>query len=242
MFAYTHIFYTKLVERAATVDSLIVLGSVLPDIALTGIIGWDDLHKKEMESNNFRKFVKTKYQSFVNFAADIQRHNELDYLSHQEYKGGKGFAYQFQTTDMVEFVGKACGVDRENAVLKAHNFLESAVEMMVLQDNIYLKSILKDFVEKADIAGLSIVLADYFTVNKHEVENKINEFLTLFMKYDLSKFNDWIPLWNELNHYFFNKDIDNEYAKKALKLSLEIVTPKYREFIDFAVRNTKYTL
>ena len=45
MFFHTHVYYSKKVDKS--LDPLKVVGSFLPDLALTGVITWDDLHKKK---------------------------------------------------------------------------------------------------------------------------------------------------------------------------------------------------
>src|ERR1035437_7836566 len=99
MLFHTHVYYSKRVDQ--NLDPLKVVGSFLPDLALAGVITWDDLHKKK-NILEFFEYVKKSNPEYESLLRGINYHNTLDYYTHVEYKGiTPGYAYSSIPNEML---------------------------------------------------------------------------------------------------------------------------------------------
>ncbi len=124
MFFHTHYYHLK--QHVSDVSPLMAFGCVLPDLSLTKIINFDELHKEKLLS----EFIK-------NLDSDIEKgiryHNTLDYYSHIRYQNNEpGFAYLNIPNKLPLLVEKSLGIEKKVAHVVAHNFIEAGLEFQLL--------------------------------------------------------------------------------------------------------------
>lgn len=91
MFHHTHSYLASKLYKSQ--DPFLLLGSILPDIAVTKIIKWTGgLHGKR-SVNKFTKFIN-KNPGYDWLLKGVIAHNVIDDFTHKNYKGETGYAFQ----------------------------------------------------------------------------------------------------------------------------------------------------
>jgi len=233
MFFHTHVYYSKRVDK--NLDPLKVVGSFLPDLALTGIITWDDLHKKK-GILDFFEYVEKKNPEYKSLLKGINYHNTLDYYTHVEYKNSTpGYAYSSIPDEMPLLLEKAFNVDFERAKTSSHNCIESGVEYYLLHDDPSLANLVKNAIERIDKEKLAKLLAEFYKKDEKIMLKALNKLFSFATDYNLSTLNGWLSLWVEISKFYLKKEADPKLTKEALELSFKITKATYKEFIEFSI-------
>lgn len=234
MFHHAHIYIAS--KLYGSIDPLLLIGGFLPDLAVTKIIKWDEGLHGEKSDKKFSDYIKTKHQSLINLANGVHAHNILDDFTHIEYITKPGYAFQ-NNEDVVKLVGQYYGLDEESAKRKAHNFLESAVDILLLNEKPEIQEMLKSAVKNVDQYNLAESLADYFEIDKDKLHEAIVFYFELFTRYDFSKKENWILFWAGLEKLLEMKNIGDQSREKLLDKSIEIVENTYQDFLSYAIKN-----
>ena len=238
MFFHTHVYYSKKVDE--NLDSLKVIGSMLPDFALTSVITWDNLHKKK-DILDFSSYIEKSEPDFVSLLKGINYHNTVDYLTHVKYKNTIGYAYNSITPKLISLVSKVFLVDEKRARISSHNCIESGVEFYLLNDNPDLAQLVKDSIKEINKQKLAKVLATFYKKSEKEMLDNLNILFSFATNYDLKDIDGWVMLWSDLNKFYLKKEANKDLVKEAIQLSLEITKNTYKEFIETAIssKNTE---
>ena len=233
MYFHTHVYYSK--RKNPNLTPLEVIGSMIPDLALTSAITWDDLHKKENLLDFFDYVEKTK-PSFAPLLRGLNYHNTLDYFTHTKYKNSTpGYAYASITPELEDLVKKGFNVSDERVRASSHNAIESGVEFHILKDDPSLRDLVKDSINEADMEGLSKLLGSFFKKPENEMLKSLHILFSFATKYELVKLDGWVDLFEELNRYYLKAETNRDLARKALELSFEITKNTYKEFIESSI-------
>ena len=232
MFFHTHVYYSKRVDP--NLDSLKVIGSILPDLALTSLITWDDLHKRK-GILDFSSYIEKSNPSLASLLRGINYHNTLDYFTHISYKNKIGYAYSGITPELISLVAKALSVDEKRAFISSHNCIESAVEYYLLRKDPSLAKLIKDSLRETDIEFLAKTMAGYYGKSQNEMLDAINKLFSFATQYDLTNIDGWIKLFIDLNKYYLKVDVDKSLTKQVIKLSLDLTKNTYKEFIETVI-------
>ncbi len=215
-------------------DPLILVGGILPDSAVTKTIGWaGGLHGLE-ERNKFHQFVLEKYPDYINLAKGVIGHNVLDDFTHLEYLTKPGYAFQ-HNKELVKLVSKYYGLPVDNATGKAHNYIESGVDILLLKDQPAFQAQLKAAIKKIDQKQISLILADFFKIDLAETEQNLKAYFDLFTKYDFSKVSNWNLFWQELEVWFKLEDIGQEKRQILLDESINVVLDTHQDFLAYSI-------
>lgn len=234
MYTNTHVYFVQ-EKLKALPSNLLTVGSFLPDIALTRIIGWEDLHNKETISKFQTTIQKTK-PKFRDLGAGINYHFLLDEVTHKGYKNGTGYAYQCITPELVKLVSQAFYINDEcTAKTVAHNIIEIAVDSFVVKENPELLKHIKDAVQSVDINQIGELLSSFFNIKDQKTTSTLTSFFSLMTKYDTRSVDDCIGLCKEVNKLLFNKSLNDNKAKRSLLLARELVKDSYHEFLNFSI-------
>lgn len=231
MFHHAHSY---IAARLYSEEPLVLVGSMLPDIAVTKIIPWQEggLHGEEA-NKKFRKYIEEKYPEYIDLANGINAHNILDDTSHLEYHGEPGYAFQ-NNKKITELISEAYELPEDNAKGKAHNYIESAVDIMLLNKIPEVQTKLRLAVNQIDRNKLAEVLAEYFTLEVEDVLKAINQFLDLFTKYDFKQKDNWNNFWQDLEELLALKKISTEKRNILLTESVNIVEKNFDEYLEYS--------
>lgn len=233
MFHHTHVYVaTKLYQSK---DPLLILGSFLPDLAVMGIIKWDGGLHGAKSTASFSKFIQ-KYPSSTSLYKGVLAHNILDDYTHTNYHGVPGYAFQ-NNDKLVNQIKKYYDLDKDRAKGIAHNYIESAVDIMLLKDHSEVQGLIKKIVKTKTRDEIINLCSSYFKIDKNEFSKALLEFYTLFTKYDFAKKNSWLLFWKDLEELLSLKDIGVENREVLLNKALNIVENTYNDFLNFSIQN-----
>ncbi len=238
MFANAHVFVAQQI-LSSKIDSLAIIGSFLPDVALMKLISWDDLHKEET-LQEFTSFLRKTNPDYLPLSAGISCHIVLDNLSHSYYKNAVGYAYQYATPEFMNLVSQATlSDDPKITKIKTHSFIETAVDMLLLQQYPELRETMRNAVTKTNIKEISKLISGFFTLDKQQCHKAITDYFTLMTVYDLNKMGDYIALWNALNKLLFDKGINEVKTEEAITIAINLVKDSYQEYLNTAIEKGK---
>ncbi len=216
-------------------DKLLLTGSFLPDIAVLKIIDWDKsgMHGREA-AKRFKDYIEKHHSDYLSLAKGVIAHNILDDFSHFDYNGGKGYAY-INNKELVKKTSQYYGDDGKLGLRKAHNFIESAVDILLLQkqSDIYTKIV--DATEKVDKNALAKVVGEFFGIDESKTEQTLTEYFALINSHDLCNKNNWIFLWQKLNKLMGLRNLEDKQILDLLDTGIASVTPTFTQFMDFAL-------
>ena len=214
-------------------DPLLLIGSILPDIAITKIITWDKGLHGEENNLKFKIFIEENYPDFINLAKGVNAHNILDDTSHLEYHRKPGYAFQ-NNKELVSLIGEAYKIDEVNAAGKAHNYIESAVDIMFLSDKPNWQEILKEGINNYNSKELAVVIGKYFKIDEMRFYHAIEDFFNLFTKYNFEKLDEWNSFWMDLEKLLSLKDIGYHKRSELLENAVSIVEKSYNDYLEYS--------
>lgn len=231
MFHNTHTYFAS--KLCKSHDNLLLLGSILPDIAVTGIIKWEGgLHGQE-SLDNLSRFIKRR-PAYLNLYKGIHTHNIIDDFAHTNYIGGTGYAYQ-NNEELVKLVAEYYDLDKKGAQGKAHNYIESGVDILLLQEYPHIPNQIKRAIQRTDEKELSRFLGSYFNIDKNRFLDALLQFFDQFTKYDLTKEDNWNLLWADLENLLSLKNIGNQKRKQLIQKSITVVKNTYHDFLKYSL-------
>lgn len=232
MFFNTHAFVAEKTYNSKS--NLLVIGSILPDIAITKIIGWEEgLHGVE-NANKFAGFLIKNNPSLKDLGKGVLSHCVLDDYSHIDYNGKAGYAYQ-NNKELVKLVKKFYKIDRKSAEVKAHNYIESAVDILLLKKNPNIENEIKKSINELDKPQTIKTVSKYFKIKNNKLEVAMETYFNLMIKNNLSNITGWLTFWEDLEEAMNLRKITDQQKMELLNLSISIVAPSYEEFINFAI-------
>ncbi|MDD5015355.1 MAG: hypothetical protein PHW73_09730 [Atribacterota bacterium] len=235
MFFHTHVYYSKRIDK--NLDPLRVVGSFLPDLALTGVITWDDLHKKK-NILEFFDYVKKNNAEYKSLLKGINYHNTLDYYTHLKYKNKiPGYAYANIPTEMPPLLEKALGITPQRAISSSHNCIEGGVEYHLLHDDPDLRDLVKKSISQIDKENLAKLFADFFKKDQAVMLKAMNKLFSFATDYDFETVGGWLKLWTDMNKFYLNKETNSAMATQAMEMSFKITKDTYREFIEYTINS-----
>jgi hypothetical protein len=215
-------------------DSLLIIGSFLPDIAITKIFEWDKgLHGKE-NANQFIKFLQKEEPQFDFLGKGVLAHCIVDDYSHLEYAGGTGFAYQ-NNKKLAALIKRYYKVDDTLALKKAHNFIEIGVDISLLNDYPQIYSEVNEALENTNKLKISQVLGKYFNMDSQKIHTATKIYFELITKNDLTIKESWILLWKDLSKMMKLNDIKDEEIQLLIDEGVNIVKNTYKDYLNFCV-------
>lgn len=232
MFHNTHLYFASKLYKSD--DPLLLVGSFLPDLAVTKIIKWEGgLHGVESD-DNFNLFIQDKFPEYSRLALGVHAHNILDDFTHLKYITEPGYAFQ-NNEEITKMIGDYYDLNNESARGKAHNFIESAVDILLLKEFPDTQDQLREVIKKINHKQLAIILSAYFKTDRDLMLDSVTKFFDLFTKYDFSKEVNWILFWADLEELLDLNDIGNDKRKKLLDKSIDIVKDTYQDFLSYSI-------
>ena len=232
MFHYTHSYIAARLYKSQS--DLLLVGSIIPDLAVMGIIKWQGgLHGGEAVKN-FSQFIQG-HPDYLDLYRGVLAHNILDDFTHIDYKGEIGYAFQ-NNQELADLIGKYYELNDDKwSIGKAHNFIESAVDILLLNEDPTAQDKLKKAIKTVNRKKLSELFSDYFNIDKSEFLESISQFFDLFTKYDFTKEENWVLFWEDLEKLMSLKDIGSQKRKELLDKSISIVKNTYKDFLNYSL-------
>jgi hypothetical protein len=172
----THIYFYSLIFP---VDTGGVLGAIFPDTNLLTGFRWAITHKNTVSFHD--SLSPDERASFLSFAWGMMTHGVdsegLDYYGDEKYGDfEKGYAY-FKGREIVDDVIRACRVPPEIGLWKAHNFIEMAIENLVVRRQPRLSQWAETAFRDEDYIGaLSLTLPRFYPLDASHFQSGITRF------------------------------------------------------------------
>ncbi len=232
MFPLTHIYCSKQIANNA--KTLLLYGSVFSDIPVVGIIDWDIMETKTEE---FSGYIKKNYPGLIDFAEGLLLHEKpigIDRFVH----GKNGYAYvkgKKILKQIKEYFPK-------NSLTTAHNFIEFAVEILLVENTPNLINEIKPILKTANdnINQISEVFSEFFNLEIGKTKNSIEEFNNFLLKMDLSSRDKSIQFYTHLINKLKKNNYSEEVIKKLLTESIDCVKEDYYEFFQDVIVKCKF--
>ncbi len=227
MFFNAHTYYS--IKRNSDVaEPMRIVGALLADSALTGVISWTDLHNKTA----IKDFAESLGKDEAPLGNGLMDHYELDLRSHDTFQNDAGYAFSHQTQRLRELVAQACGFDTpEQARGIAHNFIEAGVDVNLLRSDGHVQGLVRESLSAVDIELISKYVADFFKANPADTRTKLTAYIDLLVKYDLRDLDEWVKLWVEIISLLLKKKADDHAIREVLQLAVELTAKDYQKVI-----------
>lgn len=232
MFLNTHTYVASKLYKSN--ESLLLVGSILPDIAVTKVIKWEGgLHGRE-STDKFFQFIHQKYPDYLNLSKGVFTHSIVDDFSHHNYQGKTGYAYQ-NNEELSKLVSKYYGLDEEAARGKAHNYIENGVDILLLRENPTVQGQIRQAIKQTNREQLAQLLGQYFQIDQGKFLTALRQFFNLFTKYDFTKESSWVFLWSDLEELLSLRKTRDQDRQDLLHKSIDIVKNNYKEFLNYSL-------
>jgi hypothetical protein len=233
MYSHTHVFFLNKIE--INPSPLAVIGSFIADVALMGIIGWDDLHKKDI-LEMFQNFINETRPELRDLGKGIMCHFMVDEISHNRYKNDIGYAYKNITPELIKLASQSFQIEDDKVARGiAHNAIELAVNSFMLEKNPKIINEIKDAISAVDKEAIANILSLFLKLNKEKTTSALNNYLLLVAKYDTRNAKDYVELCNDTNILIFNKTVNKDKTKQLMLYSKDLVKDSYQEFLNSSI-------
>lgn len=222
MFTMTHMYFSyELLEKSHAVT----LGAMFPDTFIFSTLTYQQTHSNARE---LVAFCKAKYPQYISFAQSVLLHETLDYFGDKNWEdSGVGYCF-INGRDLVSDIMRVYGTQDESfAVFKAHNFIEMAIQVLLVETYPELPGLFREAInDKAIIAELSSMLGEYYGVDSEVIERSFLRFPTV-VEYDDPSPNNMIAKSNLQTLIKNKKTIDIEDGIKLISQAREILLFEY---------------
>lgn len=221
---------------------LLILGSVLPDIATTSSqqIVRQQIHDSPTQ---FNTFVTSNYPQLLDLSLGVSLHSPInggaDFYSDDTKTGYakiEGKKISQQVADLLEVQ------DGDISFILAHNFIEMAVDLHIYNNHREIWEIYNEGMENVqnDLMVVSNCLADYLNMEEAVILTEINNLMDMLGAKNLTSVNNMIDFVAiPLIKVRLNKDISTPKAIEIAEQALRITEGSYKEFLDNAVIGVK---
>lgn len=237
MFPFTHIWFSRNVLGYS--NNMTVLGSIFPDVFVSDKLNYDDTHKIGWSIFDYFYEVKPEISDFIKSGiTHTVSPAGLDFYGDEAYNGSMGYCFQ-KATDIVEEVVEACNLPEEYGLWKAHNFIEMAVELNILNENAELIELL-DYAlkDKKLVNKIESSLEMFYSLNSGSLKNSFKRFEHFVYKEAISSRILSINYdYHMKNRHGINIDIDK--ASRVIDKAKHIISKDFNGFIEITEGNVK---
>ncbi|HLD15921.1 MAG TPA: hypothetical protein VJB94_05065 [Candidatus Nanoarchaeia archaeon] len=242
MFPHTHTYAAR--EIAGRSSNLLVLGSILPDLAVTGIVDDWNIGESALE---FRNWLSDRDKNFTDLGLGMMLHEfpcGIDRFTHTNYNGGDGYAYANgrQILSNVSDCFRVMGflkLSEDKVRRLSHNFIETGVEFLILKDNPELVNILRRAVDNVNIEKCVKYFSEFYGIKDTKVAQAFSAFDTFIKEPDYTSVDGLVEMWKLIAKQKTGLGINVENVRRTIQKSIEIVKPTYSRFISDAISSCK---
>lgn len=238
MLPLAHIYVSK--EVTGRKNTLLVFGSILPDIATTskGDIGREEIHNSPSE---FYKFVIKNCPKLKELGLGVKLHSfygrGADYYS-DDYK--IGFAVR-EGKKIVKKIKELLDSDntRTNQIL-AHNFIEAGVDLNLNKLHPEILKLYRKTLKDINLDAISTCLGNYLGLEKRNIHKELEYFIQ-FLRPDnfLSSRSITDSIIIPLIKIRFGKEVNPELTKDILDEAVAITKEDYMNYLNSAIKGMK---
>jgi len=240
MFPLTHAFVAF--KATQSKDPLLILGSFLPDFAVTKVVNWDETHERGLE---FKVFLDEKFPKLSNLAVGFLTHGlkpkGLSYYADYSYAGEGGYAV-VHSRGLSSAVARACNLNDVTAKIAATHFVKMAFEVLVARDQPQAVNLVEKSIKESDLKQVSAALAGFYSKDKEAVLDAVNRYVTACNVHDLTTSEGLARTWSVLNEVIFNQKTDEKACAVLIDDTVKTIEPSYKKFLDDSIDAIKKEL
>ena len=235
MFPITHIWFSEKVLGKR--NNMTVLGAVFPDIVISGCLNYQETHLGGWE---LFSYIKENQSEYMDFARSMITHTVspkgLDYYGDEDYlKGYKGYCFQ-KAEAIRNQVVDACNIPSEFGLWKGHNFIEMAIEMIIVQQDKTLTVALEEAIKDTKLMEqLTNCLEGYYGIPASTLKSCIEKFASFIELRDLNSYS----LAEKYNSQMQTKhciEINVLKCSRIIEDSMDLVKDDMNEFFDYTAK------
>lgn len=234
MFPITHIYCIKKIVKES--NSLHFLGSIFPDIGITGI-----LNRKQTNFNGLILYYwfEKNFPNYKDFTLGYISHGSepkgIDYYCDEDPLPREGYAFQ-KSKELVFELKNISGLSDFLSMIRAHNFIELAIEILIVKNNPVLLKNLEEARHKAKDVNLIAALSDFFHVDKNVLKKSLVEYFNLIPKHD--NIDTTVKGLINIFHIRDKIIVDEEKIKALLVKAIDLVKETYINDLDIMINKT----
>lgn len=230
MFAQAHVYFANEITKSK--DPNLLFASIFPDVAWIsrGKIDRNKIHSEYAYSLK----LDSKFSPIVE---GLRYHLALDHFTH-DYKGG----YAFKSASEIDVeVADLLKIEKgRDSLLMAHNYIEAALELCLVDKFPQVLDLYRDMMSKADKKLFIEYSSKYLDVTEKVADKVISSYIKEVSPQRMSSFKGLSEyMLPNLVGLKFSKEVDIEKSRKILKKAVEIITPTYIDFLNHAINSTK---
>lgn len=214
MFPITHIYAIRKLIRDSGKDHH--LGSVFPDIAITGTLNRRDTHYNW-------KTVCSKINNKA-FCLGYKSHNLLDRLCDEDPLPRMGYAFR-HSKPLIDDV-RAFGLGAFLAKVRAHNFIEYAMEKLLVSRYPYLMDMLDEAMDVDE-----------------DLLSELESFFKVSLREPLKRYFSYIPRDEEGFRKVFlikdNLDVDKKSFSRVVRKAEDIIKHRFLDDMDLMIAKVR---
>ncbi|MEA4960289.1 hypothetical protein [Lutispora sp.] len=240
MFPFTHIWFSQRVLGYS--NNMTVLGAIFPDALVSAKLNYEATHKIGWHIFDYFYKEKPELWDFIKSGVTHTVYPRgLDFYGDEEYKGSKGFCFQ-KAIEIVEEVIDACNIPEEYGLWKAHNFIEMAVELNILNKNNKLPMLLENALKDTElIKETEFILEKFYELEPGILRNSFVRFESFVYKESVDSFILSINYDQHMkNRHGISIDIDK--ASKIIDKAERIISNDYAEFFEITEKKVEEML
>lgn len=222
MFTMTHMYFSyEFLETSHAVT----LGAMFPDTFIFSPLTYQQTHSNAKE---LVEFCKARYPEYVPFAQSVLLHETLDYFGDKNWEGsGVGYCF-INGKDLVSDIMRVYGTQDESfAVFKAHNFIEMAIQVLLVDAYPELPELFKQAIDDKElIEGLAVMLSEYYGCDSDAIQRSLLRFPTV-VEYEDPSPKNMIAKSNLQTLIKNKKTIDTEEGIMLINQAKEILLFEY---------------
>lgn len=236
MFPHAHAYATK--EITGRSDSLLIYGSILPDIAITKILEWNAISTK---AEDFRNWLISKDNAYIDLGLGMMLHEfpfGIDRFTHTSYKGNQGYAIE-KSKLLIKDVAFCLDVTLDQAGVFAHRLIELGVEFLVIKDNPWVVELVRTSVNTVDMKIIAQYFSQYYGTKEDDTNKAFTAYHQALLEPDYCTIDGIVETRDSMVRDLFGISIDKDKTRAVIIKSVEVVAPDYKDFISYAIEMCK---
>ncbi|MBR9683294.1 hypothetical protein GOV03_02025 [Candidatus Woesearchaeota archaeon] len=235
MYARSHIYLTE--KITGSTNPLLLFGSLLPDFHQTSAL------PKRFDNRvvEFFNFLNKEYSALVPLAVGMTLHEfpiGVDRFTHQSYKKGNGYGFQFDG-QLSEETKKVFDCDDQMAKLMNHFLVENAIEYKLVTEHPEINERLKQCFDGIDREKIVEALSKFYGSSISALNEEFDLYFHTTFDYDYGNYESMGKSWADTMKRVLGKTADPKEIARLIKLTSEIIEPSVDEFIQTCVEECK---
>ncbi|MFC1723050.1 hypothetical protein ACFL0V_02845 [Nanoarchaeota archaeon] len=226
MYNHSHLYMTS--KITGSTNPLLLFGSLLPDFHHSQTLPPQFDH----QVMQLMQFLKDKHPDLVPLTLGMTLHEYpigVDRFIHQSYKGGPGYAFQFND-QLAQLTQETLNTDPQTTHLLTHFLVENAIEYKISNQHPETNDLLLSC-RSVDKGHIVDALSEFYHADKSTLLKEWEIFDHTAYDYDYSSYLGLGKVWAEVRKRLFNETIDPQVIADLIKFASKTIKPTVESFL-----------